>query len=64
MPCGHIQPENQESDKRHWITGITRVANHFDSNLHNHSSNAATKIPSQIDTDICKAVIANTQLRT
>lgn len=59
----YIWPDNEE-DNRRWITGITRGAINTSDNLHNHPNHAATKIPSQIDTDIRKVVIADPHLKT
>ena len=59
----YIWPQDS-TDTRRWTTGIKRGSENSDSNLHNHPSHAANKIPSKIDTDIRQAVIANPHLKT
>ena len=59
----YISPQDNK-DNRRWITGILRGKDMTASNLHNHPSHAASKIPSKVDTDIRQAIISNPHLKT
>ena len=59
----YIWPQDNE-DNRRWITGILRGMDMTATNLHNHLSHAASKIPSKVDTEIRRAIILNPHLKT
>ena len=59
----YLWPED-EMDKRRWLSGISRVADMHDANLHNHPSHSASKIPSKVVTDIQQALLSNPTLKT
>ena len=54
----------EENDTRRWITGFRRSGTNEESNLHNHPTHAAMKIPSKVENDIRQAVITNPHLKT